>query len=92
MASAVTVARKINSQPLFNHNLQAGGAFLYWNPSLPQGLALLNAEVTKQASIIGYLDDFKLLFVVSLMMLPLLLLMRQPKGELGPPDPGAMGH
>ncbi|HEX3442154.1 MAG TPA: DHA2 family efflux MFS transporter permease subunit [Pseudolabrys sp.] len=76
----------------FNHNLQAGGAFLYWNPSLPQGLALLNAEVTKQASIIGYLDDFKLLFVVSLMMLPLLLLMRQPKGALGPPDPGAMGH
>jgi DHA2 family multidrug resistance protein len=76
----------------FNRNLQAGGASLYWTPALPQGLSLLNAEVTRQASVVGYLDDFKLLFIVSLTMLPLLLLMRGPKGEQAAPDPGAMGH
>jgi DHA2 family multidrug resistance protein len=83
------IAATVNS---FNRNLQAGGAYLFWNPSLPQGVTALNAEVTKQASIIGYIDDFKLLFIVSLLMLPLLLLMRRPKGDIGPPDPGAMGH
>jgi DHA2 family multidrug resistance protein len=83
------IAATVNS---FNRNLQVGGAYLYWSPSLPQGITALNAEVTKQASIIGYIDDFKLLFIVSLMMLPLLLLMRKAKGDLGPSDPGAMGH
>jgi DHA2 family multidrug resistance protein len=60
----------------FNRNLQSGGAYLLWNPTLPQGIAALNTEVTRQAAIIGYVNDFKLLFVVSLLMLPLLLLMR----------------
>jgi len=60
----------------FNHNLQAGAAHLYWGLSLPKGIAAFNAEVTRQAAIIAYIDDFKLLFIVSLAMLPLLLLMR----------------
>jgi DHA2 family multidrug resistance protein len=62
----------------FNRALQGGGAYLYWSTSNPQGFAALNAEVTRQAAIIAYVDDFKLLFVVSLLMLPLLLLMRPP--------------
>jgi DHA2 family multidrug resistance protein len=73
----------------FNRSLQSGAAYLWWNPALPQGIAALNAEVTRQASIIAYVDDFKLLFIVSLAMLPLLLLMRSAKGEA---DPGALAH
>ncbi|WP_180899159.1 DHA2 family efflux MFS transporter permease subunit [Martelella soudanensis] len=66
----------------FNRNLQQGGAYLFWNPTTPSGLAALNGEVTRQASIIAYVDDFKLLFIVSLLMLPLLALMRGgPKKE-----------
>jgi DHA2 family multidrug resistance protein len=61
----------------FNHNLQSGGSYLFWSTYNLQGLAALNAEVTRQASIIGYVDDFKLLFVVSLLMVPLVLLMRR---------------
>jgi DHA2 family multidrug resistance protein len=64
----------------FNRNLQSGAAYLYWSTANPQGFAALNAEVTRQASIIAYVNDFKLLFAVSLLMLPLVLLMRRPDG------------
>jgi DHA2 family multidrug resistance protein len=63
----------------FNRNLQSGAAYLFWSTSNPQGLAALNAEVTRQASIVGYVDDFKLLFAVSLLMVPLVLMMRRPQ-------------
>jgi DHA2 family multidrug resistance protein len=62
----------------FNRSLQRGGAYLWWTISNPQGIAALNSEVTRQAAMIAYLDDFKLLFIVSLLMMPLLLLMRGP--------------
>jgi DHA2 family multidrug resistance protein len=87
--SHADIAATVNS---FNHNLQAGGAYLLWNPSQPQGLAALNAEVTRQASIIGYIDDFKLLFIVSLLMLPLLLMMSGPKDNAGAVHLGATAH
>lgn len=47
-----------------------------WNIHTASGLAALNAEVTRQASMIGYVDDFKLLFVLTLASMPLLILMR----------------
>ncbi len=65
----------------FNHSLQSGGAYLWWSMASPQGIAALNVEITRQAAIIAYVNDFKLLFVVSLLMLPLLLLMRWPKAK-----------
>ncbi|HEX6741391.1 MAG TPA: DHA2 family efflux MFS transporter permease subunit [Sphingomicrobium sp.] len=43
----------------------------------PAALALINAEVTRQALFIAYLDDFKLMMVVTFAVLPLLLLMRR---------------
>jgi MFS transporter, DHA2 family, multidrug resistance protein len=50
--------------------------------STPQGLAALNATVTRQAEMIAYNNDFKLLLVLTLAILPLVLL-------LTPPRPGA---
>ena len=52
----------------------------------PQGttaIAMINAEATRQALFIAYLDDFKLMMLVTFAVLPLLLLMRkgQPAGE-----------
>lgn len=67
----------------FNHSLQRGGAYLLWGVANPQGIAALNMEVTRQAAIIAYVNDFKLLLVVSLLMLPLLLLMRGSKPKAG---------
>ena len=47
--------------------------------SSPSGIAALNQEVTRQAAMIGYLDDFALMLCVILASLPLLLLVRGPR-------------
>jgi DHA2 family multidrug resistance protein len=39
-------------------------------------IAALNASITQQASMIAYLNDFKLMFVATLLVVPLLLLIR----------------
>jgi DHA2 family multidrug resistance protein len=44
--------------------------------STPDGLAALNAEVTRQAAMVSYIDDFRLMMLVALGVLPLLLLLR----------------
>jgi DHA2 family multidrug resistance protein len=46
--------------------------------SSPSGIAALNAEVTRQASMVAYVDDFKLMMLIALLSLPLLLLLRGP--------------
>jgi DHA2 family multidrug resistance protein len=43
----------------------------------PAALAYINMEVTRQALFIAYLDDFKLMMIVTFAVLPLLLLMRR---------------
>ena len=47
------------------------------------GLALLNAEVNRQAAAIGYLNDFKLMMLLTLVSMPLVLLMRGGKASSG---------
>jgi len=47
----------------------------------PQGIAALNHEVTRQAAMIGYIDDFTLMLIVILASLPLLLLVRVPRRQ-----------
>jgi MFS transporter, DHA2 family, multidrug resistance protein len=43
------------------------------------GLASLNGEVTRQASMIAYLDDFKLIMIMTVALMPLLFLLRRAK-------------
>ncbi len=50
----------------------------FWQPGTAAGAAALNEEVTRQASIIAYGNDFKLLMLLCLGMLLLLPLMRRP--------------
>jgi len=52
--------------------------------SMPSGIAALDAEVTRQAAMVAYVDDFKLIMLLALGSLPLLLLMRDPRGRPGP--------
>jgi MFS transporter, DHA2 family, multidrug resistance protein len=48
----------------------------------PSGIAALNHEVTRQAAMIGYIDDFALMLLVILGALPLLLLVRGPRRQV----------
>ena len=50
-----------------------------WNPDQIGSLALLEAEVTRQASLIAYINDFKLVFFIILGTIPLILLMQRPR-------------
>jgi DHA2 family multidrug resistance protein len=60
----------------FNRALETGAIARLWNPASVQGLAMLNQEVTRQATIIAYIDDFKLMLVLAIIVTPLLLLTR----------------
>ncbi|WP_044872424.1 DHA2 family efflux MFS transporter permease subunit [Pseudomonas sp. LFM046] len=57
--------------------------------STPAGLVALNVEVTRQAAILAYLQDFRLMMFVTLASLPLLLLLRKPPKTAVKPDPHA---
>jgi MFS transporter, DHA2 family, multidrug resistance protein len=54
--------------------------------STPGVMAALNAEVTRQAAMVAYIDDFNLLMLIALASLPLLLLLREARR---PPAPAA---
>lgn len=54
---------------------------LYYNPNKEAGAALLNNEVTRQAAMIGYIDDFRLMMVLALLAAPMVLLMKAPPGK-----------
>ncbi|MDR3524070.1 MAG: DHA2 family efflux MFS transporter permease subunit [Acetobacteraceae bacterium] len=62
----------------FNHALHSGIVARLWNPLHAGGAAALNAEITRQATIIAYVDDFKLMMLVSALALPLVFMLRKP--------------
>jgi len=53
--------------PLMRPMLESGSAY---------DLAAMNVSITQQAAMIAYLNDFKLMFVATLLVVPLLLLIR----------------
>lgn len=58
----------------FNPFFRVGAVRQLWNLGTARGLALLNAEVTRQATMIAYLNDFKFMMIAALVMTPLALL------------------
>jgi MFS transporter, DHA2 family, multidrug resistance protein len=49
----------------------------FWNPLTAAGRAALDAVITQQAQIIAYIDDYKLLMIATLAVLPLLIVFRR---------------
>ena len=47
-----------------------------WNPSSPVGAAALNAEITRQAAVIGYVNDFWLMMWLTVAAVPLVYFLR----------------
>jgi DHA2 family multidrug resistance protein len=55
--------------------------------STVSGLSALNGEISRQSTMVAYVDDFRLMFVVTILCIPMLLLMRQPKRKGGATAP-----
>ncbi|MBP2300737.1 DHA2 family efflux MFS transporter permease subunit [Azospirillum picis] len=70
----------------FNRLFDAPSARAIFDPLTAVGRAALDQEITRQATIISYVNDFKLLMILSLAVMPLLLLLRKP------PKPPEMDH
>jgi len=62
----------------FNRALEVGPAGLFMNPHMPMGLNALNAQITRQASIIAYSNVFYAMLLAGLPAALALLLMRRP--------------
>jgi len=52
----------------------------FWNPLTASGRAALDAVITRQAQIIAFIDDYKLLMIATLAVLPLLLVFKPKYG------------
>jgi MFS transporter, DHA2 family, multidrug resistance protein len=54
-----------------------------WNPLTAAGRTALDSVVTRQAQIIAYIDDYKLLMIATLAVVPLLLVFKKSTSEAG---------
>jgi MFS transporter, DHA2 family, multidrug resistance protein len=52
----------------------------FWNPLTAAGRAALDATITQQAQIIAYIDDYKLLMIATLAVVPLLMVFKRTSG------------
>jgi DHA2 family multidrug resistance protein len=48
----------------------------------PSGIAVLNAEVTRQAAMVAYINDYALMMLIVILLIPLLLLVRRARPAL----------
>ena len=83
VTALLTRSTQINHAQMAEHitpymdALKAPGYPAMWSLHTTGGMAALNAELTRQAQMIAYLDDFQLLMWVTLAALPLILLLRK---------------
>jgi DHA2 family multidrug resistance protein len=68
----------------FNLAMRMPDVVLHWDWQTTAGLAALNEEIRRQAAMIAYVDDFKLMMIVTLAAIPLLLLVRSPARRPSP--------
>jgi DHA2 family multidrug resistance protein len=55
----------------------------FWDPVTAGGRAALDAIITRQAQIIAYIDDYKLLMIATLAVIPLLVVFTKPSAGSG---------
>jgi DHA2 family multidrug resistance protein len=76
LAAHVTDVNRGFENPTISH---------FWNPLTAAGRTALDAVITQQAQIIAYIDDYKLLMIATLAVIPLLIVFRTPRD--GPAEP-----
>jgi DHA2 family multidrug resistance protein len=55
-------------------------------------MAMIDAEVNRQAAMIAYLNDYWAMTIVTALSVPLVLILRRSAGPAEKPDPAAAGH
>ncbi len=79
IAHAALAERITRANPAW-HNAAVAAAF---NPHNPSGLAALDGLVTQQASMLAYIDDFLLMLMLTLLVIPLIFLVETPRARSG---------
>jgi DHA2 family multidrug resistance protein len=79
-------ARITESVTPFNDALQMPDVASHLNMATDMGRAMLDAIVTQQAAMIAYINDYKLLMVLTLAMIPLVLIIGTSKRKLTEQD------
>jgi DHA2 family multidrug resistance protein len=74
IGSYVTAVNRLFETPAMAH---------FWSPFTAVGRAALDATITLQAQIIAYIDDFKLLTILTLLALPLVFFFKKPTQVIG---------
>jgi DHA2 family multidrug resistance protein len=69
IAGYVTGVNRLFDNPTIAH---------FWSPFTAAGRAVLDQVITQQAQIIAYIDDFKLLLILTVAAFPLLFFFRKP--------------
>ena len=68
----------------FNPLLQAPGVREHWSIDSTRGLASLDQVVNQQATMMAYINDFKLMMIVCFAIIPFLLLLSPSKNAKAP--------
>src|ERR1700727_1699636 len=82
--SLLTTNTQVNHADIALHVTAVNRAFedpmieRLWNPITATGRAALDAVITRQAQIIAYIDDYKLLMSATIAVLPLLIGFKKP--------------
>jgi DHA2 family multidrug resistance protein len=79
MQSKVSHADLVQHVTPFNQMLRSAHLPAWMNLHTAHGMAALNAEITRQAAMVAYIDDFKMMMIITLAAIPLLALMRNPR-------------
>jgi DHA2 family multidrug resistance protein len=81
--SLLTTNTQVNHAEIVQHVTAVNRIFSdpniaqFWNPLTAAGRAALDAMITQQAQIIAYIDDYKLLMIATLAVIPLLIVFKQ---------------
>jgi DHA2 family multidrug resistance protein len=88
--SLLTRNTQVNHAEIASHVTSTNRAFenpaieQFLNPVTAAGRAALDAVITRQAEIIAYIDDYKLLMIATLAVAPLLIVFTKPSRDVAP--------
>ena len=95
-ASLYNVSRSLGSglgisviQAVWSYNLVVAHADMagHVDPTAARftlpSLAVLNGEITREAAMVGYLDAFRLMLILTVLVMPLILVMKRPANVAG---------